>query len=251
MDNWNAELYLKFEAQRTRPSLDLVRSLGDISPELVVDIGCGPGNSTAVVKAAFPKARVIGADNSPAMIEKARKNYPHLEFALSSAQELEGKYDLIFSNACLHWIPDHPKLIPFLMDHLNEDGVLAVQVPMNTEEPLYVRAQELIDSGRWDFSAVTETNAILKPEEYYELLSSSSRDFDIWETVYYHHMPSHESLVDWVKSTKLRPYLAVLDEKEEAEFLSELLRRARDDYEIQTDRSLIFRFRRLFFTAKK
>ena len=251
MDTWNAEQYLKFERQRTRPAVDLAASLGDIRPETALDIGCGPGNSTAVLKRFFPDAHITGIDNSLAMIEKARKTQPEMNFELRSARELEGKYGLIFSNACLHWVPDHHSLIPYFMEHLEDGGVLAVQVPMNGAEPLYKSAQELIDSGRWDFSSVTETNEILSPEEYYELLSSCAKDFDIWETVYYHIMPSYQALVDWVKSTKLRPYLAVLDKAEEENYLAELLACAKKEYVRQKDGNIIFRFRRLFFTAKK
>ncbi len=251
MDTWNAESYLKFEKQRTRPSVDLARSIQELDVKTALDLGCGPGNSTAVVAETFPNAKVIGADNSPAMIEKAGRSHPELKFILCGAADITGKYDLIFSNACLQWIPGHPGLIPFLMEHLNEKGTLAVQVPMNTSEALYVFAQELIDSGRWDFSSVTETNEILKPEEYHDLLFSCTSDFEIWETVYYHQMPSHKALVDWVKSTKLRPFLAVLSEKEQESFLSELLKKTEAHYKPQEDGSIIFRFRRLFFTATK
>lgn len=251
MDTWNAEQYLKFEKQRTLPSYDLAASLGDIKPQTALDIGCGPGNSTAVLREFFTDAHITGIDNSPVMIEKARKAHPEMNFELRGARDLEGKYELIFSNACLHWVPDHHSLIPFIMDHLADGGTLAVQVPMNGAEPLYKSAQELIDSGRWDFSSVTETNEILTPEEYYEVLSACSRDFDIWEKVYYHIMPSHQALVDWVKSTKLRPYLAVLNKAEEECFLAELLACAQKQYQRQKDGNIIFRFRRLFFTAKK
>ena len=251
MDTWNAESYLKFEKQRTQPSLDLVKSLQGIQVNTALDLGCGPGNSTAVVAAAFPKAQITGADNSPAMLEKAGKAHPELKFELCAATEIKDKYDLIFSNACLHWVPNHHKLIPFLMEHLNDGGTLAVQVPMNSSEPLYQMIQQLIDSGRWDFFAVTETNEILKPEEYHDLLSSCASDFDIWETVYYHQMPSRQAMVDWVKSARLRPYLAVLSEKEQENFLSTLLDMTRSHYKPQKDGSIIFRFRRLFFTATK
>lgn len=137
MADWNPLQYLKFETQRTQPARDLLMRLKAYTPHTVADIGCGPGNSTAAVAECFPNAELIGIDSSPNMIEKAEAKYPELKFRLCNALELEGKYDLLFSNACLQWIPNHAILIPALMSKLNEKGVLAVQMPMNSQEPLF------------------------------------------------------------------------------------------------------------------
>ena len=107
MSEWNADQYLKFEIQRTQPSLDLVNRIKDCSPSTVLDIGCGPGNSTSIIKKVFPEAKVIGIDSSRNMIEKASFCYPNLHFQLCNVNSLKGKYDVIFSNACLQWVPEH------------------------------------------------------------------------------------------------------------------------------------------------
>ena len=138
MGKWDANQYLKFENQRTLPAIDLANRIKDLAPATVLDIGCGPGNSTNIVKKAFPDADVIGIDSSQDMIEKAKLNYPDITFKLLDANSLTERYDVIFSNACLQWIPDHAHLIPYLIkDHLNDGGVIAVQIPMNGEEPLF------------------------------------------------------------------------------------------------------------------
>lgn len=120
MADWSSSQYLKFKNQRTQPAVDLAMRVVEKRPKTVVDIGCGPGNSTAVLRRIFPDAELLGIDSSPDMIERARREHPDLQFRLCDARALEGQYDLLFSNACLQWIPDHASLIPALMDKLRE-----------------------------------------------------------------------------------------------------------------------------------
>lgn len=252
MSEWNSELYLKFERQRTQPALDLAKRIEKYEPASIADLGCGPGNSTAVLRAVFPNARLTGIDNSANMIEKAGKRYPDIEFRLGDVRELAEKFDLIFSNACLQWVPDHRALLPYLMGRLNDGGVLAVQIPINQEEPLSRIIKETVERSEFDFSkAYFENNDALTPAEYYEILSGCASGFDIWETVYYHEMPSHEELINWVRGTRLRPYLDCLNEREKAVFEAELLERVRERYQIMKNGNVILKFRRLFFTAAK
>ncbi|MBQ8752984.1 MAG: methyltransferase domain-containing protein [Clostridia bacterium] len=252
MTDWNAELYLRFKEQRTQPARDLAVRLQGVTPARAADIGCGPGNSTAVLQAAFPEAYIRGVDTSVAMLEKARSAHPELEFALCDARELESGWDLLFSNACLQWIPDHETLLPGLMDKLNPGGTLAVQMPVNGEEPLFRIIREVTAEPEWGFAAtVLEHNDVRALEDYHAILSGCAADYDIWETVYHHRMPSHEAMLEWVKSTRLRPYLTALDEMGQTAFLAELLHRVKAVYTPLTDGQVLLRFRRLFFTARK
>ena len=111
MPEWNAEQYSKFEKERTLPAIDLADSINSENVRTVLDVGCGIGNSTAVLKRRFPNARVIGADNSDDMLNAAGKNYPELEFIKLDAGKdivsISDRYDVVFSNACIQWIPDH------------------------------------------------------------------------------------------------------------------------------------------------
>ncbi len=113
MSDWNSTQYLKFKNERTQPAVDLAMRIKN-NPKTIVDIGCGPGNSTSVLRDIFPYADILGIDNSPNMIEKAKAEHPDISFRLCDALSLDGKYDLLFSNACLQWIPDHETLIPSL-----------------------------------------------------------------------------------------------------------------------------------------
>lgn len=252
MADWNPAQYLKFKAQRTQPAMDLAKRIMDRNPEKIIDIGCGPGNSTSVLKNLFFKADICGIDSSENMIERAKSAYPDIDFMLCDVRNISSGYDLIFSNACLQWLPDHKNLIPELMGKLNEGGVLAVQIPMNGEEPLFQIIKAVTEHPKWGFiSTCFEANKTLPPHEYFDILSECSDNFNIWETVYYHNMPSHEALIEWVKSTRLKPYLEELDEESKETFLNEILEKVKKAYSITKSGEVILRFRRFFFTAIK
>ncbi len=155
MTRWSSEQYLKFKQQRTQPAVDLAKRIANKNPRTVLDIGCGPGNSTSVLQKTFPKAHIVGIDSSTEMIEKARASCTDIEFKLldiTADMENLGNYDVIFSNACLQWVPDHKTLIPELFGKLNDGGVLAVQIPMNYKEPLFVVENEVLSDPRWGFA---------------------------------------------------------------------------------------------------
>lgn len=252
MSDWNPEKYLLFKQQRTQPAVDLAVRVRELSPQSVVDIGCGPGNSTAVLRSVFPAAALLGIDSSETMITKARREHPDLTFSVCDAEHLTRTHDLLFSNACLQWIPHHETLIPSLMEHLNPDGALAVQIPMNDREPLLGIIREVDADPRWGLSSATlERNNVLPPAAYYGILSRCSRGFDLWETVYYHPLPSHEHLLEWVRSTRLRPYLEVLNDEDKPLFEQEILCRARRAYAPTATGEVILNFRRFFFVARK
>ena len=252
MADWSAEQYLKFKEQRTQPAKDLAMRLVEMDPKTVVDLGCGPGNSTAVLQKLFPKAKVMGIDSSPNMIKKAQEAYPEIQFAVCDARNLENRYDVIFSNACIQWIPDHPALLGRFMDRINPGGLLAVQVPMNNREPIHQIIQECISSPRWkSFFSETRVFFQLQPEEYAAILAGWTDQYTLWETVYYHRMPSHRSILEWYRGTGLRPYLQVLPAREAEQLELEILARLEECYPKQKNGEILFRFPRLFFLAQK
>ena len=134
MPNWNPIQYEKFLKDRTQPAIDLANRLEEFAPNSILDLGCGPGNSTKVLKDEFPTAKIIGADNSDEMLEKAKGLYPDIEFinldANGDLHEVNEKFDIVFSNACIQWLPNHNELLPKLMTLLKPNGILAIQIPM-------------------------------------------------------------------------------------------------------------------------
>ncbi len=256
MADWNAELYSKFLKDRTQPSIDLANRIMSDNPKSIIDIGCGPGNSTRVLKDKFPNARVIGVDSSKDMIKTAESNYNDIEFMMFDAgkdfDKLNDKFDIVFSNACIQWIPNHEKLLKNMMSILNDGGIMAVQTPMNYKEPIHRIIEGLVYSDKWkNYFHNPREFYNLKQEEYFDLLSKISSNFTIWETVYCHRMPSHESIMEWYRSTGLRPYLSALSEKKAAEFEKDVFEQVEKEYPVQENGEIIFRFPRFFFTAAK
>lgn len=253
MTEWNSEQYLKFKKQRTQPAIDLARRIESFAAQSVLDLGCGPGNSTRVLKEFFPDAHIIGIDSSRQMIEKAIAENPDLEFQHKSAEDIcqsENTYDLIFSNACLQWIPDHQKLLPQLFSRLNKNGILAVQVPINAKEPLFQIIEETISEEKWSsLSHIRENTKALDGGAYHDILSSLTQNFDIWETTYFHRMPSIHSIIEWVKGTRLMPYMQALSSEDAECLVDEIEEKASAVYKTQENGEIIFRFRRLFFIA--
>lgn len=255
LSDWNPELYLKFKKERTQPSRDLAARL-EGSPQKALDVGCGPGNSTRVVADRFPGAKVTGIDFSPNMVEAARKEHPELEFFQCDVSEpldcLPHDFDLVFSNACLQWVPDHPNLLPRLMGLLKPGGTLAVQIPMNFEEPIHRIIQKTVSLPQWRERIPYHRDFYtLKQEEYFDLLTEISSDFTLWTTTYLHRMPSHQAIMDWYSSTGLKPYLdAAVDGEARQGFYDEVFRQVKEAYPIQKNGEIIFRFPRFFFLAK-
>ncbi len=137
MADWNPALYTRFEDERTRPAAELLARVPLDAPGLAVDLGCGPGNSTALIAARFPDAAVIGLDTSPAMLDSARVRLPGLTFALADAATWvpDRAPDLIYANAVLQWLPDHAALLPRLFGLLAPGGVLACRCPTTSPSP--------------------------------------------------------------------------------------------------------------------
>lgn len=256
MTEWNVLQYLKYEKERTRPAVDLADRIRWANISKAVDIGCGPATSTVLLRDRFPKARLLGVDFSENMLKKARETLPDAEFlALDISSEnwgLEKDYDLVFSNACIQWVPDHPKLLRRMMELLRKDGILAVQVPLSRDQPVHQLIAELTQSKKWrDRFPGTRVFYTLSVDEYYDLLAGLSVEFEIWSTTYCHRMKSYEDIIEWMKGTGLRPYLSVLSSEEEKEFLADMLAGVKKRYSVQRNGEILFRFPRLFFTAKK
>ncbi|MBQ8200401.1 MAG: methyltransferase domain-containing protein [Clostridia bacterium] len=256
MTDWNAEQYSKFRQQRTLPARDLARAIPLKHARRIIDIGCGIGNSTAVLKDMYPAAQITGADLSDNMLASAREQHPELDFirfdASTDFPSLTPGYDVVFSNACIQWVPNHPQLLRNMMSILRQGGVLAVQTPMNHEEPIHRIIDGLVRSSKWAHRFPTpRIFHNLTQEAYFDLLSDLAGDFTIWQTTYCHRMPSHQSIMEWYKGTGLRPYLSALSPQDAAAFESDVLQEVINAYPVRQNGEIIFRFPRFFFTAIK
>ena len=245
---WDDAQYLKFGDERTRAARELLARVPLAHAEQVVDLGCGPGNSTALLRERWPTARISGVDNSPEMLVRARKDHPSIEWICADAGSFtpDQPADLLFANAVLHWLPDHAALFPLLVGRVRPGGVLAVQMPDNFEEPSHrlMRATRAkLTPGRDEVRTVTP---VAEAAVYYDLLAPHATRVDIWRTTYEHVMSDVDSIVEWVKGTGLRPFLDDLDGAELDAFLLEYRHAIDAAYPPRVDGRRLFTFPRLF-----
>ncbi|MGG8019912.1 trans-aconitate 2-methyltransferase [Klebsiella aerogenes] len=250
MADWNPSLYLKFADERTRPAAELTARIVQQPVKLAVDLGCGPSNSTALLRAAWPEARIIGVDNSAAMLAQAAKALPDCEFITANIEDWQPSEpaDVIYANASLQWLTEHQTLFPRLVRQLANSGVLAVQMPDNWQEPSHTLMRQVAEelgfpeSGRQPLPSV---------QQYYDMLTNSGCEVDIWRTTYYHSLESHQAIVDWLQATGLRPYLQDLDEAEKNVFLERYLTLLQQHYPLQCNGKVLLLFPRLFIVARR
>ena len=252
--DWDAAQYLRFEDERTRPSIDLLARVPLSDPKRCIDLGCGPGNSTELVAARFPDAVTEGLDSSPDMLEKARKRLPNLSFILGDVNSWSDAtgYDVIFANAVLQWLPDHEGLFPRLARSLASGGCLAVQMPNNLNEPSHVAMREVAAAGPWAgrlSAAAGERATIGSFGDYRRWLIEAGCRVDIWQTTYVHALANLEAIAEWFKSTGLKPYLDRLSAEEQQRFIARYLERIAPHYPVESDGKVLLRFPRLFVVA--
>ena len=251
---WNASQYLQFGNERTQPCYDLVNRIQLETVSRVIDLGCGPGNSTQVLRGRWPEAQIRGLDSSTEMIDKARDGAPDQAWALGDiedwAADSEERYDIVFANAALHWVRNHDVLLPRLLSRT--DGVVAAQMPAQKGEA-HRLMQSLSLSSRWrrSFHRLPQWHG-LALEEYFDLLAPLTARLDLWSTEYIHVMANADAIVDWYRATGLRAYLDELSSQDERErFVADYTEGIREIYKPQPGGKVLFPFRRLFLIAYK
>ena len=256
MKQWNPEQYLKFSAERTQPAKDLANRIECRHPKRILDLGCGPGTSTAVLRSRFPDAEILGVDSSAEMVEQAKQDHPELAFQLFDATdsftELGEKWDVIFSNACLQWVPNHQELIVKLLDALKEGGELAFQIPLHEKAPVHTLLIRTAASEKWKrFFKNVRTFYTLDELDYCNIFQEHAGKYAVWESDYFHILESPESVLQWYKGSGMRPYLKALPEDLQPVFEQEILSGIETLFPRLKDGSVVFKFSRLFLTAQK
>ena len=256
MADWDARQYLAFEDERTRAARDLLARIPLDAPVRVTDIGCGPGNSTELLAQRWPNAEVTGFDTSPDMLATARKRLPNVTFSQSdvSSWQASQPQDVIYGNAVLQWVPDHPALLPRLMGKLAQGGCLAIQMPDNLDEPSHELMRKTAADGPWASALKQAAGARTRLgsyDDYYGWLRPHASAVDIWRTTYVHPLDGAAAIVEWVKATGLRPFIDPLNEAMRRDFLAAYEAEIAKAYPLQSDGNALLRFPRLFLVAQR
>ena len=254
---WDPDQYSRFEAERDRAALDLLLRLpGDLEPRQIWDLGCGTGQHAALLKRRHPEAMVHGMDSSAEMLGKARALRADVDWQQGdiASWSPEVPADLILANASLQWVPDHPGLLPRLAGSLAPDGVLAVQMPMAHESRQHVLMRAVAAGGAWSsaLSGVGTIAPLLSAEACYGALADVCGVVDIWTTTYLHALTGPDAVLEWMKGTALRPFLAALDDPAmRSDYLSALGARLCEAFPRRPDGVTLLPFPRLFLVARR
>ncbi|WP_246214051.1 trans-aconitate 2-methyltransferase [Kitasatospora viridis] len=261
--SWDPQQYLRFADQRTRPLRELLARVPEPqphpagSPARILDLGCGPGNSTAVLRERWPGARITGIDSSPEMLDTARtEGEPSADYLLADLREHDpapARPDLIAANALLQWLPGHLDLLPRWIAALRPGGTLAFQVPGNFEAPSHTLLAELCRSPRWRdaLGDLARTADVHRPEEYLAALAATGCTVDVWETTYSMLLTGPDPVLAWTKGTALRPALTRLPTPADREaFTAEYAALLREAYPA-APYGTVFPFRRIFAVATR
>lgn len=260
---WDPTQYGAFAGPRFRPALDLIARIPDIPAREIVDLGCGPGTITALLAKRWAEASVTGLDSSDTMLARAQGDHPPETFAKLkwvqsdiAAWSPDRRLDVIFSNAALHWLPDHDALFPRLLSALAPGGVLAVQMPRNFDAPSHHLMREVAESTRFAGRIDLKPSPVQAPSWYDDCLSGAAKTLgeitlDLWETEYLHRLEGEDAVLNWVRGTALLPVFAALAGTEREAYLADYGARLREAYPRRSDGITLFPFRRLFIVARR
>ena len=254
-DNWDAELYLRFEAEHAQPVRDMLSRI-EGTPQRIFDLGCGPGIGSRLLVERFAGSEITGVDTSSRMLAEVRRRLPTMQFEEVDIASWRPKVrpDLIFANDALHWLPDHETLLPRLMSYLAEGGSLAIQMPDNRHEPSHALMRLIAADGPWAdrLVPIAKTRGLIGTfADYYNWLRPLSASIEIWGTTYVHPLSGVEAVVDWFRGSALPPFLDPLELWEREEFLDRYLRELSSAYGFAADGRVLFPYPRLFVIARK
>ena len=252
---WDPAVYLRYGDERLRPALDLLARIDADAPARVVDLGCGPGNVTAILKQRWHDTDVLGIDGSAAMVDKARAAAPGCRFAEADFGRwtAEAPVDVLYTNAALHWLGEHDRLFPRLLAQVAPGGVMAVQMPAMHAAPIRALQHAVAADGPWAslLADVGGAPPILEAGQYWDILRPLTAELDIWETVYLHALSGENAAVQWASGTSLRPFLNPLPADLRAQFLAAYSAAVAPHYPRRADGTTLLPFRRLFIMARR
>ena len=262
MADWDPALYNRFRRYRAEPVEHILSRLEVGDGAKIVDLGCGSGENTVELARRAKDGRTLGVDGSPAMIDAARKVLERapesirarVTFEMLDVPDFRGaaEYSLIFSNATFQWIRDQRVLFAACFDALKPGGQIVVQIPANETETAKQEIIRLAREAPWS----TMLGGLQRPfrEEPPEFYASMLAALGYWQVDCYYHtfhhpMESPGDIVNWYRSTGLRPYLDAIPAGRHEEFLATLTTRLHQAY--GTSGPMTFDFKRLFIWGRR
>ncbi|NPD03840.1 trans-aconitate 2-methyltransferase [Nocardioides sp. zg-1308] len=258
-DSWDPDRYLAYADERGRPFVDLLARVPAETPHVVVDLGCGPGNLTALLADRWSGASVVGIDSSPEMIAAAREvegvtwEVGDLrDWARPDPAALRAPVDVLVSNATLQWVPEHFELLPGLVDRVAPGGWFAFQVPGNFDEPSHTIRTDLAGQAPYaEHVRGVRVPTSHSPHDYARLLLDLGCEVDAWETTYLHVLTGPDPVFTWVSGTGARPTLQALPDDLRPLFEEEFRALLREAYPADASGRVVLPFRRIFVVARK
>ncbi|HET8643488.1 MAG TPA: trans-aconitate 2-methyltransferase [Pseudonocardiaceae bacterium] len=250
---WDPDAYLARRDERARPFHDLLFRVHAESPRAVVDLGCGPGNLTGLMRLRWPSAPLRALDSSPEMVAAARAAGIDAQLGDVTQWRPGPDADVVVCNAVLQWVPGHPELLRRWAAELPSGAWLAIQVPANFDAPSHSAARRLVELPRWRDrigGSLRGPDAVLDAAGYAELLAGAGCEVDAWETTYLHRLAGPDPVLDWMTGTALRPVRSALTDEEWVSFCAELAPRLRQAYPARADGTTWLPFRRVFAVAR-
>jgi trans-aconitate 2-methyltransferase len=255
-DNWSANIYSQFLDLRNRPIRDLLAAIPEgFAPKTIIDLGCGPGNSTILLKQRFADTVITGIDTSSAMLDEAAQKYLELKFIKQDIKEFNSiePIDLIFASASLQCLGDHELLLPKLCNMLSANGAFAMLMPNNFHAPSHQFIIKVLQT-RPDWQPLT-SNLLFKelekplydPITYYDLLIKAGMKKIIgWQTEYFQEMTNHQEIFNWLKGTSLAPILSNMDKSSQEQFAESYVKAIEQEYTLQINSKLLMPYLRIF-----
>ncbi len=253
--SWDPAQYLKFAGERLRPALDLLARIPAAAPATVVDLGCGAGNLAPLFLQRWPQAKLLGVDGSPEMLARARADFPQASFVQADVATWRPAQpvDVLYSNATLHWLDHHDRLVPGLLESVRPGGWLAIQMPRNFDAPSHSLITEAIEQGPWraKLEPHLRRKPTAEPQFYWRILQDKTASLEIWESEYLQVLKGDNPIAEFTKGSWLKQFLDRLREPERGAFEADYRSRVRAAYRAEPDGRTLFPFRRLFIVAQR
>lgn len=248
---WQPEQYSQFFELRVSQTLDLFTKLPkSFTPKTVIDVGCGQGITTRYLADAYKKAKLIGIDNSEAMLRQAKISYPKINFSFCEIEDFSGKYDLIFSNAPLHWLQDYEAGFAKIAQAINPGGYFAAQIPANFNAPSHTILRDIITKNPEWLEKMQNSSlfrSFLTPENCFSYWQKLGYKVQLWTSTYYQDLIGENPVLEWVRG----PILGEMTERLPSEAIDQILKEyaplVKEAYPRDKSGVTMFPFTRLFF----